>query len=151
MHPGKGKAQTFGAGQDLPQRSVSVIVKPCRAAAGPRGGGRLLLGQLAVTPGLERSQVLQVQGVSALSHCCPMPSDNLLMICRLWTLAEGNADRWQTPDQALPSDSSYREDLRCLLKDPPCWQTAQVTICNKLRFTVSCQPSPYLSAASFCC
>lgn len=79
MHAGKGEAKVVGASQDLPQCSVGVIVKPCRAAAGPRGGGCLLLGQLAVPPGLEWSQVLWGQRqskaqpvVSLLLSCTPI-------------------------------------------------------------------------------
>ena len=49
------------------------------------------------------------------------------MRCRWWTRAEANSDSWHTSSRALPSDSSFRRDLACLLEEPPNWQRAQVT------------------------
>ncbi|CAL5225287.1 g8086 [Coccomyxa viridis] len=44
---------------------------------------------------------------------------------RWWTRAEANSDSWHTDSRPLPSDSSFRRDLACLLEEPPNWQRAQ--------------------------
>lgn len=58
------------------------------------------------------------------------PVDNSLMsrhvLWRWWTRAEANSNSWHTSSRALPSDSSFRRDLACLLEEPPNWQRAQV-------------------------
>ena len=67
-----------------------------------------------------------------LRPCWLHPDENSLMsrhlLCRWWTLAEANSDSWHTSSRALPSDSSFRRDLACLLEEPPNWQRAQVPL-----------------------
>ncbi len=57
------------------------------------------------------------------------------MLCRWWTRAEANSDSWHTSSRPLPSDSSFRRDLACLLEEPPDWQRAQVDTPNYLAGT----------------
>ena len=47
---------------------------------------------------------------------------------RWWTLAQANSDSWHPSSSPLPSDSSHRSDLACLLEDPSDWQQAQVPV-----------------------